>query len=92
MVFPLAPKTSRRSSPQSSSTAVSTREMPICSVKLLPRIFSAVSWSPWPMAMEARGALPEATSAAKAETIRITGMQTPRPVSARSPSPGMWPM
>ena len=92
MVLPLAPKASRRSSPQRRSTAVSARERRIWRVKLPPRMRSALSWSPWPMAMEARGALPEATRAAKAETMRITGMQTPRPVRARSPSAGMWPM
>jgi len=41
------------------------------------------------MAMEARGAPPEATSAAKAETIMMRGMHTPTPVRARLPSPGM---
>ena len=92
MVLPLAPKARRRSSPQRRSTAVSVRERRICRVKLPPRMRSALSWSPWPMAMEARGALPEATRAAKAETMRITGMQTPRPVRARSPPMGMWPM
>ena len=44
------------------------------------------------MAMDARGAPPEATSAAKAEMIMISGRHTPTPVSARLPSPGMWPM
>ena len=29
---------------------------------------------------------------AKAETIKIMGIQTPTPVRARSPSPSMWPM
>ena len=44
------------------------------------------------MAMDARGAPPEQISAAKAETIMISGMQTPTPVSAIAPSPGIWPI
>ena len=48
--------------------------------------------SPLPMLMDARGAPPEATSAAKADTIRMIGVQTPRPVRARLPTCGMWPM
>ena len=66
--------------------------MAICSEKLPPSSFSAVSWSPRPSAMEALGAPPEATSAANAVTIMMIGMQTPTPVSARLPISAMWPM
>ena len=38
--------------------------------------------------MEARGAPPEATSAANADTIMMIGMHTPTPVSARLPTSG----
>ena len=92
IVFSLAPKASRNSWPNSSSTAVSVSEIAICSEKLPPSSFSAVSRSPRPIAMEARGALPEATSAANAVTIIMIGMHTPTPVSARLPMPAMWPM
>ena len=74
------------------STAISSSEMAICSEKLPPSSFSAVSWSPRPSAMEARGAPPEATSAANAVTIMMMGMQTPTPVKARLPSPGICPI
>ena len=45
--------------------------------------------------MEARGAPPMASSAAKAEMIMMTGRHTPTPVSAREPTVStgcMWPM
>ena len=45
-----------------------------------------------PMRIEALGAPPLPTKAAKADTIRISGMHTPTPVSARAPASGMWPM
>ena len=38
------------------------------------------------------GAPPELMSAAKAEMTMMIGRHTPTPVSARLPSPGMWPM
>ena len=63
-----------------------------CKVKQLPSVFSADSWSFLPIKMEARGAPPVLTKAANAETIRMIGRHTPTPVSARLPSPGMWPM
>ena len=63
-----------------------------CIEKQPPSIRSAASASPRPMAIEARGAPPELTSAAKADTIIITGAQTPSPVSARLPPSAMWPM
>lgn len=40
------------------------------------------------MNIDARGAPPEATKAEKAETMSISGMQTPMPVSARLPTSG----
>ena len=42
--------------------------------------------------IEARGAPPLPTRAAKAETIMISGMQTPTPVRAIAPDAGIWPM
>lgn len=42
--------------------------------------------------MDARGAPPMDTSAAKAEMAVISGKQTPTPVSAVSPISGRWPM
>ena len=42
--------------------------------------------------MEARGAPPIDTSAAKAEMAVISGKQTPTPVRATSPMPSRWPM
>ena len=92
MVFSLAPKASSASRPQRSSTAVSTMEMPICSVKQPPSVFSALSISLRPMKIDARGAPPEAVKHAKADTIRMIGRHTPTPVSARLPTSGMWPM
>ena len=74
------------------SAAVRTAEMQICREKQPPSIFSAVCMSPFPMLMDARGAPPEATSAANADTIRMIGVHTPRPVSARLPVCGMWPI
>ena len=41
------------------------------------------------MLIEARGAPPEATNAANAETISMSGIHTPTPVSAALPSPGI---
>ena len=41
---------------------------------------------------EARGAPPELTSAAKDDTSMMSGIQTPTPVSARSPTSGICPI
>ena len=65
--------------------------MIIKKLKQLPSILSASSLSPLPMAIDAFGAPPDATSAAKAETTSIIGRQTPTPVRARLPSPGICP-
>ena len=92
MVFSLAPKASNRSWFQSSNAAVNTAETISCIVKQLPSVRSADSISPRPMKMEARGAPPLLMSAAKAETIMISGMHTPTPVSAIAPTSGICPM
>ena len=92
MVFSLAPKAMRKSRFQTNRMTVSTRETAICREKQLPNVFSADSLSPRPMKMVARGAPPFPTRAAKADTIMMRGMQTPTPVRAMAPSPGMWPM
>ena len=48
--------------------------------------------APRPMNIDARGAPPVAEKDAKADTMRMIGIHTPMPVSARLPSPGMCPM
>ena len=58
----------------------------------LPRMELASSIFPSPMCTTAREEPPMPTRAEMAETKRITGKQTPRPVRARSPTSGMWPM
>ena len=60
--------------------------------KQLPSVRSAEALSRRPMKIDARGAPPLLTSAAKAEMIIISGMHTPTPVRASAPWPGMWPM
>ena len=60
-------------------------DMTTCMAKHAPRVRSALSVSPRPMDIEARGAPPTLISAAKAETIMMIGMQTPRPVRAMAP-------
>ena len=92
MVFSLAPKASSNGRFQIRSTAVRMSETRICSVKQLPSVFSADSWSFLPMKIDARGAPPVLMSAANAETIMIIGRHTPTPVSAREPSPGICPI
>ena len=92
MVLSLAPKAKSSGLFHRSSTAVSTRDTASCKPKQLPRVFSAESMSCRPIKMEARGAPPAPTNAAKADTIMISGMQTPTPVSARLPFSGIWPM
>ena len=91
-MFSLAPNAMSIGSAKSSSSAVRISETMACSVKQLPSVFSALSGSPLPMKMDARGAPPAPMSAANAETNRMMGMHTPTPVSARLPEPGMWPM
>ena len=92
MVLELAPNASSSGRFQMSTTAVSTADTSNCVTKQLPRICSASAVRFLPKAMEARGAPPLPTNAAKAEMIRISGIHTPTPVSASAPSPGMWPM
>ena len=95
MVFPLAPKVRSRGSAKPWKTTVSTAEEAISRVKLLPMISWEPSRSPRPSWMEALGAPPMPTSAAKAEMIMITGRQTPTPVRARAPTVStgcMWPI
>ena len=91
-MFSLAPNAISNGLSQMNKTMVSIAEMIICIAKQPPSIFSADSLSPFPMQIDARGAPPEATSAANAEIIRIIGMQMPIPVSAKLPSPGMCPI
>ena len=65
---------------QSWNTTVAARPRIISNRVQLPRILLASSSFPSPMRTTAR------------EPNRITGKQMPRPVRARSPSPGMCPM
>ena len=58
----------------------------------MPNIFSAVSLSPFPIMMDALGAPPMLTNAAKAEMAIIRGMVTPTPVSALGPTSAIWPI
>ena len=75
-----------------SSAAVSSAARKSKSVMQLPMVLSALSLSPRPMKMEARGAPPMLASAAKALTSKITGMQAPTPASASVPMPSRRPM
>ena len=92
MVFSLAPKAISRSRFQIRRTAVSTTEIRICSTKQFPSVFSADTLSFFPIKMDALGAPPYPTRAANAETIMISGMHTPTPVSAAAPISGICPM
>ena len=92
MVSSLAPKSSSSGRFQMVSTTVRITERASSSAVQLPRIRSASAFSPLPMAMLARGAPPEYTSAAKADTSIISGKHTPTPVSAWVPTVGMWPI
>ena len=51
-----------------------------------PKVFSALSFSPFPKKMEALGAAPILTRAANAEISIIRGKHTPTPVSANLPT------
>ena len=92
MVLPLAPNISRMRRPKIRKKAVRTTATVIRAVVQLPRMFSASSFLPLPSIMDALGAPPMLTRAAKAEIAMITGKVTPTPVSAWAPSPGRWPI
>jgi len=88
-VFVLAPNARSIGRLKKYITTVRITDMISWVVKQFPRIFSALALSPLPMRIEARGAPPFPTSAAKADIIIIRGMQIPTPVSAREPFPGI---
>ena len=92
MVLPLAPNISRMLLPKVRKNTVSTRATAIRAVVQLPRMFSASSFLPFPSMMDALGAPPMLTRAAKAEMAMMTGNVTPTPVRALAPTPGRWPM
>ena len=92
MVLALAPNISRILRPKVRKKAVSTTATTIRAVVQLPRIFSASSFLPLPSMMDALGAPPMLTRAAKAEMAMMTGKVTPTPVRALAPTPGRWPM
>ena len=81
----LAPNAIRKNLLPKRRTIVRMIEMIICVVKQLPRVFSAESFSPLPIKIEALGAPPKPIRAAKADIIIIIGIQTPSPVRARLP-------
>ena len=79
MVLPLAPNISRMLRPKMRKKAVRTTATVIRAVVQLPRMFSASSFLPLPSIMDALGAPPMLTRAAKAEIAMITGKVTPTP-------------
>ena len=85
MVLPLAPNISRIFLPKVRKNTVSTRATAISAVVQLPRIFSASSFLPFPSMMDALGAPPILTRAAKAEMAMMIGNVTPTPVRALEP-------
>ena len=91
MVFSLAPNSSSSGSFQIRHTAVSTKDSTTCRAKQLPMMRSAPSRFRLPSSMDASGAPPIATRAAKAEIIIKMGAHTPTPVSARPPTSFMCP-
>ena len=95
MVFSLAPKVISRGSAKTRKTTVSVTAAITSRVKLLPMMRWEPSRSPRPSWMEALGAPPMPTRAAKAEMTIITGRQTPTPVRARDPTVStgrIWPI
>ena len=92
MVLSLAPKIIRISRPKSWKNTVRTTATTTRAVVQLPRIFSASPFMPLPSMMEALGAPPMLTNAAKAEIAMMMGKVTPTPVKALAPTPGRWPM
>ena len=65
----------------------------ITSIKVqLPKIFSAAPLSFFPIIIEALGAPPIDTNAAKADIAIITGIVTPTPVKASEPILGICPI
>ena len=65
MVFLLAPKLNSKSSLQISKTIVRIADNIICNIKQFPKVFSAELLSFLPIKIEARGAPPALTNAAK---------------------------
>ena len=92
MVFSLAPNMRSSGWPKIRMTAVRTSAMRTSMVVQFPRIFSALSFSPFPIMMEALGAPPMLTRAAKAEIAMMSGMVTPTPVRASGPMSLICPM
>lgn len=92
MVASEAPKARRMGSLKALKPTVSTAAVISSRARELPRIRSAWSFFPAPSWMAASGAPPCPAKAAKADTSVMMGKVTPTPVSARSPTSGMWPM
>ena len=92
MVSSLAPNSRHTGSPKASIAAVSTTESTTSSQVQLPMTRSAVSVSPLPMKIEAFGAPPMLTSAAKVAMAKMMGAVTPTPASACGPASVMRPM
>ena len=92
MVASEAPKAMRMGRLKAEKVRVSTAAVHSSMVRELPKIRSALSRSPAPRRMEARGAPPMPAKAAKAEMSMRMGKVTPTPVRASWPTSGMWPM
>ncbi len=71
---------------------VSTIDTMMIAEKEFPMIFSASSLFPLPSIIEALGAAPMLTSAAKAVIKIMMGKVTPTPVRASAPTLGIRPM
>ena len=92
MVSQLAPNNSKMNLPKISIIPVNITDNTTSSHVQLPITFSARSLSPFPIKIDAFGAPPILTRAAKAEMARITGAVTPTPASACFPTPEMRPI
>ena len=88
----LAPNSCRIGFPKNSMSPVNTTDKIINIHVQHPITFSACSLSPLPIKIDAFGAPPILTSAAKAEIARITGAVTPTPAKACFPTPGICPI
>ena len=91
-MFSLAPKINNRSSAKKKKIKVNIIDIITKNEKEFPKVFSALSFSPFPKKMDALGAAPILTNAAKAEISIISGKHTPTPVRANLPTSAIWPI
>ena len=92
IVSSLAPNNRRIIFPNPNMIPVRMTDKTISIHMQLPIAFSACSVSPFPIKIDAFGAPPILTSAAKAEIARITGAVTPTPAKADFPTSGICPI